>query len=184
MGQDMRVPKVKLRQVPWRYRLLFWWQKRKYGRVLDSSLVWVRVPGLFSAVARLYGRLDRRSSPLPPELRLMVIVRVSQINRCQFCIDLNTSRLMRVMKSNKKVLELTSWHESELFSKKERAVLDYVEKITDSNLDVDDHCFEQLKIFFDDKSLIEITALIAFQNMSTKFNEALRIPSQGFLESE
>ncbi len=179
----MRVPKVKLRWIPWRYRPLFWWQKRKYGRVLDSSLVWIKVPRLFSAIARLYGMLDRRSSPLPPELRLMVIVRVSQMNRCQFCIDLNTARLMRVMKTNEKVLELSTWPESVLFSKKERAVLDYVDKITDSNSEVDDRCFEQLKAFFDEKSLIELTALIAFQNMSTKFNEALQIPSQGFLKS-
>ena len=184
MGQDVRVSKVKMRQIPWRYRPLFWWQKRKYGRVLDSSLVWVKVPRLFSAVAKLYGVLDRRSSPLPRELRLMVIVRVSQMNRCQFCIDLNTARLMRLLKSSKKVLELSSWFESTLFSKKERAVLDYVDKITDSNSEVDDHCFEQLKAFFDEKSLIELTALIAFQNMSTKFNEALRIPSQGFIKSQ
>ena len=183
MGRDMRVSKVKLRQIPWRYRSLFWWQKRKYGRVLDSSLVWIKVPRLFSAVARLYGVLDRRSSPLPRELRLMVIVRVSQINRCQFCVDLNTARLMRIVKSIDKVNELSSWSESTLFSKKERAVLDYVDKITDSNSEVDDRSFEQLKTSFDEKSLVELTALIAFQNMSTKFNEALRIPSQGFLES-
>ena len=96
--------------------------KRKYGRVLDSSLVWVKVPRLFSAVAKLYGVLDRRSSPLPRELRLMVIVRVSQMNRCQFCIDLNTARLMRLLKSSKKVLELSSWFESTLFSKKEGGI--------------------------------------------------------------
>ena len=59
----------------------------------------------------------------------------------------------------------------------------YVEKMTDSNSEVDDRSFDQLKTFFDEKSLVELTALIAFQHMSTKFNEALRIPSQGFLES-
>jgi alkylhydroperoxidase family enzyme len=34
--------------------------------------------------------------------------------------------------------------------------------------------------FFDEDSLVELTGLIAFQNMSSKFNSALEVPAQGF----
>jgi hypothetical protein len=37
-----------------------------------------------------------------------------------------------------------------------------------------------LKRQFDDDAIIELTALIAFQNMSSKLNTALDVPPQGF----
>jgi alkylhydroperoxidase family enzyme len=37
-----------------------------------------------------------------------------------------------------------------------------------------------LRKHFDDDTIVELTALIAFQNMSSKFNAALDVPPQGF----
>jgi alkylhydroperoxidase family enzyme len=39
---------------------------------------------------------------------------------------------------------------------------------------------ERLRSYFDDDGIVELTALIAFQNMSSKFNSALGVPAQGF----
>ena len=80
---------------PWFVRLFFWNQKRKYGRVLDPGLLWGRSPWVFAAVALLYGALDRRWSPLSPALRSLVTVRVSQINHCAFCVDINSATLAK-----------------------------------------------------------------------------------------
>ena len=54
-----------------------------------------RSPMVFTAVAMLYGALDRRSSPLSPALRSLVTVRVSQINHCAFCVDINSATLAK-----------------------------------------------------------------------------------------
>ena len=43
-----------------------------------------------------------------------------------------------------------------------------------------DDLMERLKCFFDEDGIVELTGLIAFQNMSSKFNSALDVPSQGF----
>jgi hypothetical protein len=37
-----------------------------------------------------------------------------------------------------------------------------------------------LRRHFDDDAIIELTAVIAFQNLSSKFNAALGVPPQGF----
>ena len=37
-----------------------------------------------------------------------------------------------------------------------------------------------LRRFFSDDAIIELTALVAYQNMSSKFNAALGVPAQGF----
>ena len=89
----MRLSDHPLSQSPWYLRPFFWNQRRKYGQVLQPALLWARVPPLFAAVVILYGVLDRRSSPLDPVLRSLVTVRVSQINWCWFCVDINSATL-------------------------------------------------------------------------------------------
>jgi alkylhydroperoxidase family enzyme len=76
---------------PWYVRLLFWKQRQIFGQALDPSLLWARSPRVFAAFALLYGALERRSSPLLPALRSLVMVRVAQINQCAFCIDINSA---------------------------------------------------------------------------------------------
>jgi AhpD family alkylhydroperoxidase len=176
----MRVSVKPLRQYPWYLRPFFWNQKRKYGAVLQPGLLWGRSPKLFAAVAILYGALDRKKSPLSPELRSLVTVRVSQINWCHFCVDINSATLAKRSGSMEKVESLDRWQQSELYSEMERVVLEYTEAVTYSDRQVDDDLIERLKGFFDEDGIVELTGLIAFQNLSSKFNSALDVPPQGF----
>ena len=79
----------------WYVRLFFWNQRRRYGAVLEPARLWGRSPKVFAALAFLYGALDRRASPLDPALRSLVTVRVSQINWCAFCVDINSATLLK-----------------------------------------------------------------------------------------
>ena len=176
----MRINEKPIDQYPWYLRPFFWNQKRKYGQVLKPGLVWARVPKLFSAVAILYGVLDRGSSPIDPVLRSLITVRVSQINWCLFCVDINSSVLAKRTGSMEKVEALEHWQESELFDAKEKTVLQYVEAMTYSDKHVNNDLMDQLREYFDEDEIVEITGLIAFQNLSSKFNSALDIPAQGF----
>ena len=45
--------------------------------------------------------------------------------------------------------------------------------------DVTDKLFARLRRFYDDDTIVELTAIIAWENASSKFNRALRVPSQG-----
>ena len=128
----------------------------------------------------LYGVLDRKSSPLNPILRSLVTVRVSQINCCDFCVDINSSILAKRIGSMLKIKNLSNWKESDVFDEKERVVLEYTEAITYTHLRVEDELISRVKNFFDDNTLIELTGLIAFQNLSSKFNSALDVQAQGF----
>jgi len=47
---------------------------------------------------------------------------------------------------------------------------------------VDDHLRSRLKRQWDDNSIVELTGLIAFQNLSSKFNAAIDVPAQGFCQ--
>lgn len=50
--------------------------------------------------------------------------------------------------------------------------------MTITGREVSDELFAQLRQFFDDDALVELTAVIAWENASSKFNRALRVPSQ------
>lgn len=176
----MRISEKPLAQYPWYLRPFFWGQKRKYGQVLKPALLWGRVPKLFMAIATLYGVVDRRSSPLDPVLRSLVTVRVSQMNWCRFCVDINSATLAARAGSMAKVEALEAWRDSNLFDAKERAALEYAEAMTDSSRQVTDQLVTRLRDFFDEDAIVELTGLIAFQNLSSKFNNALDAPAQGF----
>ncbi|HSD41304.1 MAG TPA: carboxymuconolactone decarboxylase family protein [Burkholderiales bacterium] len=176
----MRIVPRPLSKYPWYLRPFFWNQRRKYGAVLDSALLWGRAPRLFLGVAVLYGMIDRRSSPIEPALRSLVTVRVSQINDCPFCVDLNSATLMKRGASLEKMEALERWRESDPFDERERAALEYAEAMTYSDRGVDDELMARVKRHFDDDAVVELTGLIAFQNLSSKFNSALAVAPQGF----
>ncbi len=177
---DMRVTEKPIFSYPWYLRPFFWNQKRKYGQILKPALIWARVPRLFAAIAILYGVLDRKNSPIDPVLRSLITVRVSQINGCRFCIDINSAMLAKRTGSMNKVEALERWQESGLFDNKERVVLDYVEAMTYTDRQVDDDLTQRLYEYFSEDEIVELTGLIAFQNLSSKFNSALDLPAQGF----
>jgi alkylhydroperoxidase family enzyme len=84
--------------------------------------------------------------------------------------------------SEKKILDLNGYAESPLYDAKEKAALEYADAITLSDRDVDDELFARVRGFFDEEALVELTAVIAWENSSSKFNRALRVPSQGLWE--
>ena len=45
--------------------------------------------------------------------------------------------------------------------------------------DADDALFATLRRHFSDDEIVALTAIIAWENASSKFNRALRIPAQG-----
>src|SRR6266446_7526982 len=112
----MRISEKPLNRYPWYLRPLFWLQRRKYGEILKPGLLWARSPLLYLAVAGLYGAIDRKRSPLQPVLRSLVTVRVSQMNACRFCVDINSATLLKRGVPVGKVEALDAWQQSGLFS--------------------------------------------------------------------
>jgi len=152
------------------------------GAVLDPGLLWGRSKWVFASVALLYGALNRNGSPLNGALRAMVTVRVSQINHCEFCVDINGATLEKRGVDEEKILALRTWRESELFDAIERVALEYTEQVTHTDGRVTDDLMQELRQHFDEDGIVELTGLIAFQNLSSKFNAALDIPPQGFCQ--
>lgn len=165
---------------PWYVRLFFWKQKRRYGAVLEPSRLWGRSPRVFASLAILYGSLDRRDSPIEPVLRTLITVRVSQINHCSFCIDVNADTALKRGVNEETLMAIANFASSALFSARQKAALAYASAITYTDQQPGAEHFADLRQHFSDDAIIELTALIGFQNLSSKFNAALQVPAQGF----
>ena len=81
--------------------------------------------------------------------------------------------------SDEKILALPEYGTNPLYTDAERVALEYADAITRTDLEVEDELFERLRRVYDDDALVELTAIIAWENASSKFNRALRVPSQG-----
>ena len=174
----MRVSNPGTATLRWYLRPLFWLQKRRWGQLLVPALTWARVPPLYLALTGFYAAVERKGSPLDPALRSLVQARVSQLDHCAFCVDLNSMLAAERAGSTEKALAVSGWRESALYTPRERLALEYSEGVTAGR--VTDEMASRVKAEFGENGMIELTGLIAFQNMSAKFNAALDIPSQGF----
>lgn len=80
--------------------------------------------------------------------------------------------------SDEKINDLPNYETSPHYEAAERVALRYADAITLSDQDVSDDLFESVRQFYNDDAIVELTEIIAWENASSKFNRALRVPSQ------
>lgn len=80
--------------------------------------------------------------------------------------------------SDEKIDALPDYANNELYNDAERVALEFADCMTITGREVSDELFSRLRKFYDDDALVELTATIAWENASSKFNRALRVPSQ------
>jgi alkylhydroperoxidase family enzyme len=95
-------------------------------------------------------------------------------------MDANAAVGSRLGVPTEKIEALDHYAESPLFTEAEKVALEYADAITDTRRDVEDELFVRLQQYYDDDTVAELTMSIAWENASSRFNRAFRIPSQGF----
>jgi alkylhydroperoxidase family enzyme len=73
---------------------------------------------------------------------------------------------------------LADYATSPLYDEAERVALEYADCMTITGREVSDEMFARLREFYGEDEVVELTAIIAWENASSKFNRALRVPSQ------
>ncbi len=159
-------------------RIIYWAMRRSLGKVPTNVKVLLsRAPksmGLFTAV----GKFETKGVHLGKELHYSIAMIVSGINGCGFCLDFGRMMAVKDNMSMEKFNALPTYRTSPLFSDKERAALAYVEEVT-QNKQVTDGMFEELREYFNDRDIVEITLLTAIQNFENLVNIPLGIGSDG-----
>ena len=105
------------------------------------------------------------NTSLDPQLRELIKIRTSQINKCAFCIDLHTKDALKLGETERRIFALSAWQESPLFSEKERAVLKLTEEITKiTEAGVTDDTYDKMSTLFSKNEIAQI--IIAINHMN------------------
>jgi AhpD family alkylhydroperoxidase len=154
---------------------------REPKRMIEPLELYAHVPGLLLGYAMLewatakLNRVDER-------LRLLAELKAATLTHCEFCIDLGSQIARQSGLSDEHLLALPRYRESELFSDLEKLVLDYAVGMSRTPVEVSDVLFAALREHFDDAQLVDLTHVIALENLRGRFNLALGVGAAGFSE--
>jgi alkylhydroperoxidase family enzyme len=154
---------------------------RETERMIEPLELYAHLPGLL----RGYGMLEQATAGLDrvgKRLRALAELKAATLTRCEYCIDLGSQISRRWGPSDEDLLALPSYRTSALFTDREKLVLDYAVGMSRTPVEVSDALFAALREHFDDDQLVELTHLIALENMRGRFNLALGIGAAGFSE--
>jgi AhpD family alkylhydroperoxidase len=98
----------------------------------------------------------------------LVKVRASQINGCAICLGMHSRAARKQGESDERLLMLDAWHESSLYTPRERAALVWTEALTLlASTRAPDEIYAQVKAWFSDEESIALSMLI---NVINSFN--------------
>ena len=102
---------------------------------------------------------------LDPKLLALVKVRASQVNGCAFCLHMHSEQALKLGESTARLLLLDAWHESALYTERERAALAWTDALTCiSETHAPDADFERVHSQFSDAELTALSIAIAMIN--------------------
>lgn len=174
----MRIQGLEKYQVSWMLRPLYGLMKRRFGKVLSPFKVWAYRPAMTLGLAGLVQAVDH-SKAVAPRIKELAALRAAQLIGCSFCIDIGSAIAMRHGISEETLAALDTYDENPLFTPAERAAIRYAEEMTRTPVEVSDQLFGELRRYFDERALVDLTAAIALENLHARFNWAFQIESDG-----
>ena len=137
---------------------------------IDYSKV---APGAVHAMLGLEKYLH--SSELDLKLLDLIKLRASQLNGCAYCIDMHWKDLRAAGETEQRLYGLDAWQESPYYTDRERAALVWTEALTNiQEGHVPDSVYEEVRKFFEEKEVADLTLAIAAINSWNRLSIALR----------
>jgi alkylhydroperoxidase family enzyme len=160
-------------------RLAAWFSRRQLGRVADPLAAWSHHPGVLYTLTRLEMRVQRWRR-LDRDLQALAVMVTAARIGCAWCLDFGYWEFHHRGVDVRKLEEVPRWRESTAYTELERLVLEYAEAMTETPPAVTDELVAALRERLGDARQVELTALVALENMRSRTNAALGLESQGF----
>jgi AhpD family alkylhydroperoxidase len=184
-----RLPEVSERDAGLGTKIVYYFMKRQFKRLtgredmsmLGPILIYAHIPKLLTG----YGKLEQAVAKvhlLDLRHRALAELKAATTTRCEYCIDMG-SRISRDWGlSDEELLALPNYRTAACFSDVDKLVLDYASAMSRTPVEVSDELFDALRAHFDVPQMVELTHIIALENLRARFNLALGIGSAGFSE--
>lgn len=148
---------------------------------LEPIAIYAHAPELLGGVLKVE-QATAKADRVDDGLKNLAQLKASTIIGCEYCIDLGSQVARRSGVSDEKLLALHHHRHSGLFSELEMLVLDYAAAVTRTPVEVCDELFAALREHLNEAQMVELTSVIALENMRSRFNWALDVAAAGFSE--
>lgn len=103
---------------------------------------------------------------LEPSLSQLVEMRASQINGCAYCLHMHSADARKLGEHEERLYLLDAWHESRLYTPRERAALAWTDALTLlPQTRAPDTDYEEAAAQFSEAELVNLTLLIGAINV-------------------
>jgi AhpD family alkylhydroperoxidase len=162
-------------------RVIYRLSRRKFGRALDPTGVYAYAPRLLIG----YGMFEQATASehhVDERLKVLAELKAAALVNCEFCVDIGSALAREAGITEEQLLALPRYRESEAFNPLERLVLDYAAAMSRTPASVSEELFAAVRERFDERELVELTNVIALENMRARFNCAFDMTPAGFSE--
>ena len=149
------------------------------GPFPDNAYVYFHHVPVLKAVMGFEGKV-RKWDRLGPDLKSYAQLASAGVIGCSWCLDFGYFTAHDDGLDLAKVREVPRWRESEVFTPLERAVLEYAEAMTVTPPTVTDAMVAHLVDELGAPAVVELTQMVALENMRSRFNSAAGLQSQGY----
>lgn len=149
------------------------------GQVPSSIGVYWHNQKVLMSLSGLGGKVKKWDT-CDEQLKTFAHMAVASYVGCTWCLDFNYFEARNKDLDLAKAREVPRWRESSAFTPLERDVMEYAEAMSEGVPTVTDEMSAGLLKQLGAAALIELTAVIAFANFTTRGNVALGIESDGF----
>ena len=164
------------------YRLGARFSRRRYGVMLDPgaaighNMQVGRSYALFELQVERWHQLDR-------ELKDLAVMAAAATIGCAWCMDFGYwDATVNHPVPAEKARDTANWRESKVCSELELLVMEYAEAMTATPPEVTDEMVAELGRHLSEAQLVELTAIIAVENLRSRINSALGLTAQGLTD--
>ncbi|MCW2794286.1 MAG: alkylhydroperoxidase like protein AhpD family [Nocardioides sp.] len=177
MPSTFRIPKA---EVSGLYgRLMSAYARRTWGQVPDNAYVLWHHRQVLKAVLSFEGKV-KKWDRLDPNLQSYAQLASAGVIGCSWCLDFGYFLAHNDGLDLAKVREVPRWRESDVFTPLERDVMAYAEAMSVTPPTVTDEVVSGLVDRLGAEAVVELTQLVALENMRSRFNSAAGLQSQGY----
>ncbi len=155
--------------------------RRKMGRDVDPIGVYAHAPRVLIGYC-LYEQATASQHTVDERLKMLAVLKAAALLRCRFCADIGSAEARKAGITEEQLLALPRYRESDAFDELERLVLDYAVAMTCTPPDIGDELFAALREHFGERQIVELTNIIALENLRSRFNIAFDMDPAGFSE--
>jgi AhpD family alkylhydroperoxidase len=176
-----RIDGVPVRKAGPLVKLVYRMSKREFERDVDPVAVYAHAPRLLIG----YGMFEQATASqhrVEARLKALAELKAAAVVSCEFCCDIASALARKAGITEEQLLALPRYRDSDAFDALERLVLDYATAMSRTPTTVTDELFAAMSEHFTARQLVELTNVIALENMRARFNSAFDMTPAGFSE--